>query len=621
MTELSAAPGTAPTTSLQGAHLTTLGGPHAVRALPAGQLASLAQDIRTFLIEKVCASGGHLGPNLGVVELTIALHRVFDSPRDAILFDTGHQAYVHKILTGRAADFDRLRQAGGLSGYPSRGESEHDWSENSHASTSLSYADGLAKANELRGRRNRSVVAVIGDGAMTGGMAWEALNNIGASRRPVIVVLNDNGRSYAPTTGALANHLHTLKRPGTSDQASTNLFTRLGFTYLGPVDGHDTGALQDVLDQARMLRRPVVVHVVTVKGRGFGPAEGDEADCLHAVGTVDAVTGRPAPATGPPSLSWTSVFGEALLELADEKDDLVAVTASMLRPTGLYPMAVRYPERVFDVGIAEQHAVTSAAGLAMGGFHPVVALYSTFLTRAADQVLMDVALHRLPVTFVLDRSGITGPDGASHHGMWDTSLLAMVPGLHLAAPRDGGQLRSLLREATAYRTAPTAIRFPKGTAGQNLEAVRRAGSVDVLSESGIRDVLLVSHGPLASQCLEAATQLVEQGIGVSVVDPRWVIPVSPDLLDLAARHRLVMTVEDSSRAGGLGSTLAQALHDHAITTPLHSLGLPRAFLPHGPRKQLLAQVGLSAGQITYAVLRARAGKPIEHTTPTDGSPR
>lgn len=621
MTELS---GAGPSAPLEGAHLTSLGGPHDVRALPAGQLAALARDIRAFLIEKVCAAGGHLGPNLGVVELTIALHRVFDSPRDAILFDTGHQAYVHKILTGRAAGFDRLRQAGGPSGYPSRAESVHDWSENSHASASLSYADGLAKAYELRGYQDRSVVVVIGDGAMTGGMAWEALNNIGSSQRPVVVVLNDNGRSYAPTTGALADHLHTLKYPGPSagDRAEPNLFTQLGFAYLGPVDGHDTGALQDALDRARILRRPVLVHAVTVKGRGFGPAEGDEADCLHAVGTVDAVTGRPTPApdSGPPAVSWTSVFGQALLEVAGDREDVVAITASMLRPTGLYPMAVKYPERVFDVGIAEQHAVTSAAGLALGGLHPVVALYSTFLTRAVDQVLMDVALHRLPVTFVLDRAGITGPDGASHHGMWDLSLLGMVPGMRVAAPRDSSQLRPLLREAVAHDAGPSAIRFPKGTAGPAIEALRRTGSVDVLAESGIRDVLLVSYGPMAHQCLQAAAKLTGQGIGVSVVDPRWVTPVSPELLDLAARHRLVITVEDSSRSGGIGSALAQGLRDHAVTTPLHALGLPRAFLTHGPRSELLAQAGLSAAQITYAVLRARAGKPLAHPLRTDGSP-
>ncbi|MET9479370.1 1-deoxy-D-xylulose-5-phosphate synthase [Streptomyces sp. NPDC006638] len=600
-------------------------GPHDVRALPTGQLAALAQDIRTFLIEKVCATGGHLGPNLGVVELTIALHRVFDSPRDALLFDTGHQSYVHKILTGRAADFDRLRQAGGLSGYPSRAESAHDWSENSHASTSLSYADGLAKAHELRGHRDRSVVAVIGDGAMTGGMAWEALNNIGAAGRPVVVVLNDNGRSYAPTTGALTNQLHALKHPSATarDQAGENLFTRIGFTYLGPVDGHDTGALEAVLDRARLLRRPVLVHAVTVKGSGFAPAEDDEADCLHAVGTVDAVTGRPAAApaaSGPPAVSWTGVFGRALLELAGEREDLVAITASMLRPTGLHPMAVKYPDRVFDVGIAEQHAVTSAAGLAMGGFHPVVALYSTFLTRAVDQVLMDVALHRLPVTFVLDRAGVTGPDGASHHGMWDASLLGIVPGLRLAVPRDSGQLRSLLREATAHE-GPTALRFPKGTAGQDLEAVRRTGSVDVLSASGMRDVLLVSYGPMAPLCLQAATLLTERGIGVTVADPRWAIPVAPELLELASRHRLVVTVEDNSRTGGVGSTLAQTARDHAITTPVHNLGLPRAFLTHGPREQLLADAGLTAERIAGAVLRARAGKPLAHTAPTDGIPR
>ncbi|MFG1665338.1 1-deoxy-D-xylulose-5-phosphate synthase [Streptomyces sp. Y7] len=624
MTELSEALADKRTTAVEGADLTTLDGPHAVRALPAGQLAALARDMRAFLIEKVCASGGHLGPNLGMVELTIALHRVFDSPRDPILFDTGHQAYVHKILTGRAAGFDRLRQAGGLSGYPSRAESAHDWSENSHASASLSYADGLAKAHELHGYRDRSVVAVIGDGAMTGGMAWEALNNIGAGERPVVVVLNDNGRSYAPTTGALTHHLDALKQPGertaVPDRAGANLFTQIGFTYLGPVDGHDTALLEAVLEQARVLRRPVLVHAVTVKGSGFAPAEDDEADCLHAVGTVDAVTGRPAPTSGPPSVSWTGLFGQALLELAGEREDLVAVTASMLRPTGLYPMAVKYPERVFDVGIAEQHAVTSAAGLAMGGFHPVVALYSTFLTRAADQVLMDVALHRLPVTFVLDRAGITGPDGASHHGMWDASLLGIVPGLRLAVPRDGGQLRSLLREATAYE-GPTALRFPKGTAEQGPEAVRRAGSVDVLSESGIRDVLLISYGPMAHRCLQAAAQLTQQGIGVTVADPRWAVPIAPELLELAARHRLVVTVEDNSRTGGLGSTVAQTLRDDAVTTPVHNLGLPRAFLTHGPREQLLADAGLTAAQIAYAVLRARAGQPLVHAAATDGSPQ
>ncbi|WP_277330211.1 1-deoxy-D-xylulose-5-phosphate synthase [Streptomyces sp. JH34] len=457
---------------------------------------------------------------------------------------------------------------------------------------------------------------------MTGGMAWEALNNIGASHRPMVVILNDNGRSYAPTTGALANHLHTLKRPGAHTgvvgQDRANLFTQLGFTYLGPVNGHDIRALQDVLDQARALRRPVLVHAMTVKGWGFGPAEGDEADCLHAVGTVDVVTGKPAPTSSPPSASWTSIFSQALLELADEREDLVAVTASMLRPTGLYSMASKYPERVFDVGIAEQHAVTSAAGLAMGGFHPVVALYSTFLTRAMDQVLMDVALHRLPVTFVLDRAGITGPDGASHHGMWDASLLSMVPGLRIAAPRDSQQLAPLLSEATAHSQGPSVIRFPKGTAGPALPAVRSTGRVDILSESGIRDVLVISYGSLASLCLQAAAQLTEQGIGVSVADPRWAIPVTSELLEMASRHRLVVTVEDNCRTGGFGSNFAQALRDNAITTPVSTLGLPPAFIGHGNRSQRLADAGLTAAQITHAVLRARAGKPLEYPT-TDGS--
>ncbi|MGW5334180.1 1-deoxy-D-xylulose-5-phosphate synthase [Streptomyces bauhiniae] len=625
MSDLPGTPHGKQLTALQEGFPGAFGGVDDVRALSAGQLAELSEDIRAFLIEKVCAAGGHLGPNLGVVELTIALHRVFDSPRDVILFDTGHQAYVHKILTGRAAGFDRLRQAGGLSGYPAPAESVHDWSGNSHASASLSLADGLAKAHELRGHPDRSVVAVIGDGAMTGGMAWEALNNIGAARRPVVVVLNDNGRSYAPTTGALAGHLHALRAAGSSTpvpgQPGENLFTRLGFAYLGPVDGHDIDALETALTRARACRRPALVHAVTVKGRGFGPAEGDEADCLHAVGTVDAVTGRPLPSPHSPPASWTSLFSHALLEVADEREDVVAITASMLRPTGLHPMAVKYPERVFDVGIAEQHAVTSAAGLALGGFHPVVALYSTFLTRAADQVLMDVALQRLPVTFVLDRAGITGPDGPSHHGMWDASLLRVVPGLRLAAPRDGEQLRALLHEAVSHDEGPTAIRFPKGPAGRELRAVRSAGGTDLLWETGARDVLLVSYGPMANPCLEAARRLAQRGVGVSVVDPRWAIPVPPALLALAARHRLVVTVEDNSRAGGLGSALAQSLQDNAISTPLRTLGLPRAFLAHGSRDQLLAEHGLSGTRIADAVLRARAGEPTERTATTDGTPR
>ncbi|MGW6413038.1 1-deoxy-D-xylulose-5-phosphate synthase [Streptomyces vinaceus] len=590
-----------------------LASPAEVRELSVQMLPVLAGEIRRFLIEKVSAVGGHLGPNLGVVELTIALHRVFESPYDALLFDTGHQAYVHKLLTGRAPDFTTLRQAGGLSGYPSRSESAHDWVDNSHASTALSYADGLAKARHLSGHEGR-VVAVVGDGALTGGMAWEALNNLGAApERPVIVVLNDNGRSYAPTAGALAVELARLRRnpavlaQPTAGRAGLNLFTLLRFAYIGPVDGHDLPALEEALAKARDLQRPVVVHVVTVKGRGYGPAESDASERMHAVGVLNPVTGLPAEA---PGRTWTDVFSAELLALGRAHPEMVALTAAMSGPTGLASFGEAFPERCFDVGIAEQHAVTSAAGLAMGGLHPVVALYATFLNRAFDQLLMDVALHRLPVTFVLDRAGITGPDGPSHHGMWDASLLTAVPGLRLAVPRDPAQLRALLREAVDWQEGPTALRFPKAGAGLDMPALRREGSADILADSGIRDVLLVAYGPMAEQALEAAGILRGQGLHVSVADPRWALPVSQDLVDLAARFRLVLTVEDNSRTGGLGSALAMACRDQAVSTPVHTLGLPRAFLPHGTRAQVLQQAGLSASQIAYALLRARADKPV-----------
>ncbi|WP_345196417.1 1-deoxy-D-xylulose-5-phosphate synthase [Streptomyces lavendulae] len=573
-----------------------------LRGLGPRQLAELAGEIRSFLVERVCATGGHLGPNLGVVELTLALHRVFDSPRDALVFDTGHQVYVHKILTGRAGGFAALRQAGGLSGYPSRRESVHDLVENSHASTALAYADGLAKARQLTGEEDRAVVAVIGDGALTGGMAFEALNNLGARERPVIVVVNDNGRSYAPTTGALAGHLAAL-RQGDGAGAGRNLFTDLGFHYAGPVDGHDIPALEAALCRARALRCPVLVHVVTVKGKGYPPAERDEADCLHAVGTVDAATGYASPGTQASAPSWTEVFGQALVELAASREDVVAVTASMLRPTGLHPMAVKFPGRVFDVGIAEQHAVTSAAGLAMGGLHPVVAIYATFVNRAFDQVLMDVGLHRLPVTFVLDRAGITGPDGASHHGMWDLAVLSAVPGLSIAAPRDATRLRVLLGQAVA-RDGPAVLRFPKGTVGAGIEAVACMDGIDILHRSPRRplDVLLVAIGPLAGPCLEATALLGLHGIGGTVADPGWVHPVNPALTALAARHRLVVTAEDGLRAGGIGSRIAQACQDARVTTPVVPLGLDTAFVPHGPRTSLLARAGLDADGITRAVL-------------------
>ncbi|MEU1134537.1 1-deoxy-D-xylulose-5-phosphate synthase [Streptomyces sp. NPDC005900] len=577
--------------------------PQALRALPLERLGEVAARIRSLLIEHVCAVGGHLGPNLGVVELTIALHRVFDSPDDALVFDTGHQAYVHKMLTGRVVGFARLRQQGGLSGYPSRSESVHDWVENSHASTALSYADGLAKAFTARGQERRWVVPVIGDGALTGGLALEALNNLGNSgHRRVVVVLNDNGRSYAPTQGALARHLDTLKKRLADEGPAEprNVFTDLGFAYLGPVDGHDLAALEKALQQARETGGPVVVHVITVKGKGYAPAEADVADCLHGVGVIDPLTGT---ATGVAAATWTDVFGSELVRLAAERSDVVALTAAMLQPTGLQMFAQRFPERVFDVGIAEQHAVCSAAGMSMGGLHPVVAVYATFLNRAFDQLLMDVALHRLPVTLVLDRAGVTGPDGASHHGMWDHTLLGLVPGLRLAAPRDGATLRALLGEALADQDGPTVLRFPKGPVPVDLPALERCGQVDLLTEAG-SDVLLVGFGVMAAACLGAREQLAAHGVSVTVAAPRWALPVPTELVELAARHRLTVTVEDSSRTGGLGTALAQACSDAAARTPVHTLGLPRTFLTHGSRSELLAATGLLPDGITTAVLSA-----------------
>ncbi|MFJ1927520.1 MULTISPECIES: 1-deoxy-D-xylulose-5-phosphate synthase [unclassified Streptomyces] len=596
----------------------------ALRALPAEQLPVLAAEIRDFLVEKVCASGGHLGPNLGMVELTLVLHRVFESPRDALVFDIGHQAYVHKMLTGRREAFDSLRRAGGLTGYPSRSESVHDLVENSHASTALSYADGLAKARQLAGESDRAVVAVIGDGAMTGGLAWEALNNLGAAKdRPVIIVLNDNGRSYAPTTGALAEHLNVLKSGGGAE-ACRNLFTDLGFTYFGPVDGHHTEEIDQVLRRARALSRPVVVHVMTVKGKGYRPAETDEADCLHAVGTVDPATGRPSPARTAKAPSWTSVFGQELCQIAAAHPEVVAITASMLAPTGLLPMQQALPERVFEVGIAEQHAVTSAAGLAMGGYHPVVAIYATFLNRAFDQVLMDVALHRLPVTFVLDRAGITGPDGPSHHGMWDLAVLSTIPGLRIAAPRDATRLRELLREATTYQGGPTALRLPKATVGSDIEALTRMDGLDILHRTrrGPLDVLLVPTGPLAAAALDAAVLLEEQGLGVTVADPGWVLPVNPALPALAARHRVTVTVEDGLRTGGFGTALAQACTDTAVAASVINCGLPTAFIPHATRTHLLTQAGLDGtGISTTALTHLRPDLTRHAPAPTPRSTR
>ena len=588
-------------------------GPEDLRGLTPEQVHGLIPQIRRLLVETVTRTGGHLGPNLGVVELTVALHRVFESPRDTILWDTGHQSYVHKIVTGRVGQLGTLRQAGGLSGYPSRSESEHDVIENSHASTVLSWADGLARAHRIQGVTDRAVVAVIGDGALTGGLAWEALNNLGgAPERPVVVVLNDNTRSYAPTVGGIAEHLATLRAPG----AARTAFECLGLAYLGPVDGHDVEALEAALRKAAGLGRPVVVHCVTEKGRGHAPAEQDESDRQHAVRAQS-----PTGSVGDGSPSWTAVFGAELARLGAERPDLVAVTAAMLEPTGLGDFAARFPERTVDVGIAEQHALTAAAGLALGGLRPVVALYATFLNRAFDQLLLDAALHRAPMTLVLDRAGVTGDDGASHNGMWDLSLLNLVPGLRLAAPRDATTLRRALREAVAWPEGPTALRFPKGSTGPDIPAVDTLGGIDVLRRSDHSDVLLVSVGAMAGTCLEAAARLAVHGFGTTVVDPCWVKPVAPELVALASEFRLVATVEDSGRTGGVGAAVAQALSDAAVTCPVRSFGVPQQFLDHGPRAELMAAGGLTGRHIARAVAeflvaQEQSPDPEQITDPT-----
>ncbi|BBZ48497.1 1-deoxy-D-xylulose-5-phosphate synthase [Mycobacterium heidelbergense] len=602
-------------------------GPADLQHLSQQQLCDLAAEIREFLIHKVAATGGHLGPNLGVVELTLALHRVFDSPHDPILFDTGHQAYVHKMLTGRSHDFESLRKKGGLSGYPSRAESDHDWVESSHASAALSYADGLAKAFELTGQRNRHVVAVVGDGALTGGMCWEALNNIAASRRPVIIVVNDNGRSYAPTIGGVADHLATLRlqpayehvlekgrdavrslpligqlayrfmhsvKAGIKDSLSPQLlFTDLGLKYVGPVDGHDERAVEAALRHARGFGRPVIVHVVTRKGMGYAPAEDDEAEQMHSCGVIDPATGQATKVAGP---GWTATFSDALIGYGRRRRDIVAITAAMPGPTGLTAFGQQFPDRLFDVGIAEQHALTSAAGLAMGGMHPVVAIYSTFLNRAFDQIMMDVALHRLPVTMVLDRAGVTGSDGPSHNGMWDLSMLNIVPGIRVAAPRDATRLREELGEALDVDDGPTAIRFPKGDVGEDIPALERHSGVDVLAvpAPGLNhDVLLVGVGAFASMALAVAKRLHNQGIGVTVIDPRWVLPVSDGVLELAAWHKLVVTCEDNGVNGGVGSAVSAALRRAEIDVPCRDVGLPQGFYEHASRGEVLADQGLT----------------------------
>ncbi|MFC9734633.1 1-deoxy-D-xylulose-5-phosphate synthase [Streptomyces roseolus] len=624
--------------------LTRIRTPRDLDRLSPEQLDQLAAEVRTFLVDAVSKTGGHLGPNLGVVELTIALHRVFDSPKDKVLWDTGHQSYVHKLLTGRQ-DFSKLKMKGGLSGYPSQAESEHDVIENSHASTVLGWADGLAKANQIL-RKDDHVVAVIGDGALTGGMAWEALNNIAAAKdRPLVIVVNDNERSYAPTIGGLANHLATLRttdgyerflargkdilertpvvgkplyetlhgaKKGLKDFiAPQGMFEDLGLKYVGPIDGHDIEALESALTRAKRFGGPVIVHCLTEKGRGYQPALQDEADRFHAVGKIHPDTGLPIATSG---ADWTGVFADEMVALGKEREDIVAITAAMLQPVGLDKFAKAFPERVFDVGIAEQHAAVSAAGLATGGLHPVFAVYATFLNRAFDQVLMDVALHKCGVTFVLDRAGVTGTDGASHNGMWDMSILQVVPGLRLAAPRDADQVRAQLREAVEVTDAPTVVRFSKGAVGPAVPALRRVGGMDVLREPGgdvprglngtggaPTDVLLVSVGALAPMCLEVADLLDRQGISTTVVDPRWVKPVDEALAPLAAEHRVVVTVEDNSRVGGVGSAVAQALRDAGVDVPLRDFGIPPVFLDHASRGEVLAEIGLTAPDIARQV--------------------
>ncbi len=603
--------------------------PAYLRGLSIPELDDLSVRIRNFLVEKVARRGGHLGPNLGVVELTIALHRVFDSPTDPIIFDTGHQAYVHKILTGRADRFDQLRTRHGLSGYPSRAESEHDWVENSHASTSLAYADGLAKAFQVRGDR-RIPVAIIGDGALTGGMAWEALNNIAAAKdRPLVIVLNDNGRSYAPTTGGVAEKmaalrtrpayeralgqvkhvlprapvvgrplyamLHAVKRAAKDWLMPQTMFEDLGLKYLGPVDGHDIEALERALTAARNYRGPVLVHCLTRKGQGYLPALNDSLEQMHSPPAFDPLTGQSVKAS---VSTWTSVFSREMVRAGAERPDVVAITAAMSGPTGLDPFGKAFPNRLYDVGIAEQHAMASAAGLAMGGMHPVVAMYATFLNRAFDQLLMDVALHKLGVTVVLDRAGVTGEDGPSHHGMWDMSLAALVPGLRLAVPRDAETLARALHEALQVSDGPTVIRFPKGAVPDSVPAAESFDGMDLLARPGAGhgdDVLLVAVGAFGAMAVQIATRLADQGIGVTVLDPRWVLPVPAGLVELAGLHQLVVTIEDGGRRGGVGAAIVDALSETDV--PVKVFAIPQEFLESASRADLLVDLGLNAKSV------------------------
>ena len=608
--------------------------PDDLKGLSAEQLTQLSSEIRSFLIEQVSKTGGHLGPNLGVVELTIAIHRVFKSPKDVIVFDTGHQSYVHKLLTGRVASFSKLRQRGGAAGYPNRGESEHDVVENSHASTALSWSDGIAKGFSLTNQTDRTVVCVVGDGALTGGMSWEALNNIATNEKEkLVIIVNDNERSYSPTIGGLATYLSTLRttsgyekfldwgkgvlektpvvggpiyetlhgvKKGIKDiVAPQGMFEDLGLKYFGPVDGHDIGAIEKALKIAKDFGRPVLVHVITEKGRGHAPAINDEAEKFHAVGVVDAETGQPLSKAGK---SWTSVFSEELVKIGGERTDVVAITAAMMGPTGLDKFEKAYPDRTFDVGIAEQHAATSAAGMAFAGLHPVVAVYSTFLNRAFDQLLLDVALHKAGVTFVLDRAGVTGDDGPSHNGMWDLALTGIVPTLHVAAPRDGQRVKETLREALDIKDAPSLIRFPKGAVNPDIPAFERRDGIDVLYRGESADVLLVSVGAFAAIAVEAAAQTYREGVGVTVIDPRWVKPLPKSLITMAQRYKNVVVLEDGIKHGGIASTISEMFRDAQLNVPVHSIGLPLEFLEHAKRAEILEDLGITVQSIARSLV-------------------
>ena len=629
--------------------LSEIKGPRDLDSLNREQLTQVCAEIREHLINSVARTGGHLGPNLGVVETTVAIHRVFDSPNDPIIFDTGHQSYVHKLLTGRQ-DFSRLRQKDGIAGYPQRNESVHDVVESSHASSSLSWADGIAKAFKLTQQNDRHVVAVIGDGALTGGMAWEALNNITDDNdRKLVIVVNDNGRSYAPTIGGLARYLNDIRTEkiyrkayrlsrafferfgvlgrliySTARGAGKGLlgtvtpkgmFPNLDLKYIGPVDGHDLAAMETALRQAKKYGNPVIVHAITQKGKGFDPAMLHEDDQFHAVGQIDPTTGEALETSSAPS--WTSVFSEEMVKIAEQREDVVGITGAMLIPVGLDAMAKQFPSRVFDVGIAEQHAITSAAGMAFGGLHPVVAVYATFVNRGFDQLLMDVALHKAPVTMVLDRAGVTGPDGASHHGMWDLSILQVIPGIRIAAPRDAKTLREELNEAVAVDDAPTVLRFPKGSATKDIDALRRlSDGADILHESASKDVLLVPVGAMASVAVDVAKLLQAQGIGSTVVDPRWVVPVPHSIVDLARDHRLVVTIEDGVRVGGIGTRVRQDLREAQVDTALNEVGLPDEFLEHATRGEILERVGLTAQHIAHDIVAQVLGTKVPHARPT-----